>query len=149
MYYLLKHRPWLLFIRRDLHTEQFQAVIDQPIAEFPRHNLLQLFDLFVVELDDFTGLQVYQVVVVVITGFLVACSSIPEVDPLNNAGILEQPDRSVNSGNGDAVINRRRPPVHLLDIWMVVGLGNDLRDDPTLLGHPHALVLADLFDPVH
>src|SRR6202035_1102906 len=46
--------------RIDGHGEQFEAVVDQLVAELARDEALQLLDLLVAELDDAAGLHVDQ-----------------------------------------------------------------------------------------
>jgi hypothetical protein len=47
-------------------------VIDQAVAELAGDRLLQLLDFFVAKLDDVAGIEVDEVVVVLIAGLLVA-----------------------------------------------------------------------------
>src|SRR5438270_10305161 len=45
------------------HGEQFEAMIDQLVAELAGHEALQLLDVLVAELDDAAGLHIDQMVV--------------------------------------------------------------------------------------
>ena len=58
---------------------------------------------------------------------------------LDDAGILEQLHRPVDRGDRDAVVHRRATSIEFLDVRVVVSGRQHARDDPTLLGHAHAL----------
>ena len=92
----------------------------------------------VLELDDFAGLDIDQVIMMGILAGLVTRAAAAEIAPLQNAFFLQQPDRSVNGGDRDMAILLRCPPVKFLDIGMVARLRQHPGDNPALLGHFHA-----------
>ena len=70
---------------------------------------------------------------------LVARAAIAKIMALDDAGILEQLDRPIDGGDGDAVVNGGATPVELLDVRVVIRGRQHACDDPALLGHAHAL----------
>src|SRR6185437_11016841 len=85
-----------LFDVLERHAEQLEPMADQSEAELARHALLQLFDLLVRELNDLSGLDVNEMVVMAGSCRLVAGATISEVVALENAGALEQTHGSIN-----------------------------------------------------
>ena len=63
-----------------------------------------------------------------------------------NARFLEQPNRSVNRGDRYAAVDRHGAYVQCLDVGMVLGLGQDARDDPPLFGDPKPFFGAQRLD---
>ena len=73
-----------------------ETVIDKLVAQLPRDRFLQLLDLFIDEFHHLAGLQVDQVIVVLVPDFLVARATVAEVVPLDDAGFLEQAHGAVD-----------------------------------------------------
>src|SRR3546814_19916691 len=65
---------------------------------------------------------------------------------IEDAGLLEQPHRAVDGRDRDARIDRRGALIDLLDIGMIVGVGEHARDDAALLGDAEALFVAQGFE---
>ncbi len=80
-------KAWLLAVL-DRHAVKLEAVIDEAVAELAGDFFLKLLDLWRVELDDFAGLHIDQVIVVLFRHFLVACATIAEIMRLEGAGVL-------------------------------------------------------------
>src|SRR5262249_36764947 len=98
------------------------------------------------ELDHLARAQIDEMVVVAVGYLLVARAPVAEIVALDDAGVLEQLDRAIDSGNGDAVVDGGTAPVELLDGRVVLGGGQHAGDDTALLGHPHAFGGAQGFD---
>src|SRR3546814_17753553 len=88
------------------------------------------------------GLDVDQVIVVRFGRGLVARTAVAEIMAIEDAGLLEQPHRAVDGRDRDARIDRRGALIDLLDIGMIVGVGEHARDDAALLGDAEALFVA-------
>src|SRR5215471_3937885 len=95
---------------------------DQAKTEVARHALLQLLDLLVGKLDDFTRLDVDQVVVMAKPCRLVAGAPVTEIVALENACPFKQTHRAVDRGKRDARIPRGGATVNLFNIWMILCL---------------------------
>src|ERR1700732_4222935 len=94
--------PWLAGLALvERQGEQFEAVTDQPVAEPPRLLALQLFDLYVVKLDDAAGLHIDQMVVMVGRHLFVARPAVAEIMACKNAGLFEETHRPGDSGDAD------------------------------------------------
>ncbi len=75
--------------------------------------------LGILELDHLAGFHIDQVVVVAMLGRLIARASATEIPALENPVLLQQPDGSVNGGNGDVGIESGGATVEFLDVGMV------------------------------
>ena len=117
---------------------EFQAVAGQAKPQLLGDPALQFLDFIVVELDHFARLDVDQVVVVLIGSFFIARATIAEIVLGENAGLLEQPHRPVDGGYRNIGIDGDGALVHLLDVGMILGVGQDTGDDPALFGHLQA-----------
>src|SRR5262245_40459241 len=120
---------------------------DEAKAEVACHALLQLLDLLVRELDDLSGLDVDQVIVVAKPSRLVAGPPVSEIVTLEDTRPFEQAHGPIDGGQRDAGVTRRRPAVDLLYIGVIVGLGEHLGDGPALARHAHALLGAEALKP--
>src|ERR1043165_108401 len=120
---------------------------DEAKAEVARHALLQLLDLLVRELDHLSALDVDQVIVVAKPGRLVAGTTIAEIVPLEDACPFEQAHGPVDRGQRYARIARRGSAVDLLDVGVILGLGEYLGDGTPLTRHAHALLGAKALKP--
>src|SRR5215210_5984546 len=125
---------------------QLHAVIDEPEAELLGDPLLQRLELVVDELDDVAGLDVDQMVVVGLRRGLVARAAVPELVPLEDACLFEQAHGAVDGGDRDVRIDRRRPRVERLDVWVVLAVAEHPRNHLALLGDAEALVGAQRLD---
>src|SRR4029450_775317 len=113
-----------LFAVLERHAEQLEPVADQAETELARHALLQLFDLLVGELDNLSGLDVDEMVVMTKPRRLVAGAPIAEVVTLEDARAFEQPHGPVDRGQCDARIARGGAAGRLLDNRVEVGLSS-------------------------
>src|SRR5512147_1163004 len=119
---------------------------DQPVA-VPLGDLsLQHLDLGTAKLDDFAGLNVDKMIVVIFAGFFVARATITEIVPLEDARFLEQADSAIYGGDAYAWIDAHSPSIHLFDVWMIGRIGEDPGDDPALAGHLHPFFQAKMLD---
>ena len=127
----------------DLDTpEQFQPVPDQAIAQ-PRGDLfLQRLDLGIDEFDDLAGVDIDQVVVVVALGIFIARAAIAEFVLFQNARLFEQLDGAIDRGQRYPRVDPHGAGVKLFDVRMVIGVTDDPRHDPALLGHAQAACFA-------
>jgi len=127
---------------------EFQAMADEVITEFPCDQRLKPLDLLGAELDHAAGVDVDQVVVVALRGWLVPRPPVQELMALDDAEFLEPLHRPVDRRKRDTVVLPGNAAVQFGDIRMVVRIGNHLRDQPALAREPQA-VGADLgLDPV-
>ena len=76
----------------------------------------------VLKLNDFTGLDIDQVVMRAVLGRFITGTPTAEVAALQNTLFLEQPDCAVNRCNRDMLIERGGPPIKLFDVRMIAGL---------------------------
>jgi hypothetical protein len=128
------------------NPEKFEPVSDQPIA-VPLGDLpLQDFDLGTLELDHSAGLDVDEVIMMLVAGLLVARSSVSEIVPLENVGLFEQSYGAINGGNADARINSNCPTVNFFDVWMIGSFGEHPGNNSPLPGHFHSFFDAKVLD---
>ncbi len=85
-------------------------------------------------------------VMMVARRFLVTRAAVAEIMLLQDIGLFEKPNRPIDGGYRYARIALDRALIDLIDIGMVVDLGQDLRDGAALIGHLEAFVGADPFD---
>ena len=76
---------------------------------------------------------------------LVARAAIAEIVAVENAGFLEQANGAVHGRDRDTGIDLRRALIDLLDIGVVVRLGQHAGDDSALLSNAQALLVAEGF----
>src|ERR1700730_18188020 len=112
------------------HGVQLEPVPDQLVAEFIGDQSLQFLNVLVAELDHTTGLKVNQMVVVSARHFLIAGATISKIVPGENAGLFEQTNRAIDCCDADVRVDRSRPSVDPLDIWMIGRLGQPTRHAP-------------------
>src|SRR5262245_63180873 len=86
-------------------------MIDQTVAEAPRHLGLQPLDLFRLELDHLAGAKIDEMVVMAFGHLLVARATVAEVVALDDPGVLEQLHRAVDGGDRNAVVYRGATPI--------------------------------------
>src|SRR5690606_32433920 len=127
---------------------QLEAMPDELEAELARDLALQGLDLLVGELDHLAGLDVDQVIVVLLGNLLIARAPVAEIVAFEDVGFLEQAYRAVDGRDADVRIDRRRPLIHAFDIGMIAGVREHAGNHPPLLGHLEALVDAQSFDSV-
>jgi hypothetical protein len=94
-------------------------VAEQFEPQFTGDPLLDGLQLITIELDNFPGLDVDQVVVMLLAGFLETGASIPEIQPLDHTGVLKQADGAVDGGDTDLGVDIGGTAVDLLDVRMV------------------------------
>lgn len=131
-------------VKRD--AVQLHTVVDEAEAQALGDPLLKRLELLVDELDDLSCLDVDQMIVMLVGNGFVAGAAVAELVTLENAGLLEKAHRPVHGRNRDFRVNRRGSLVQSLDVGMILGLRQNPRDDPPLLGDPQALVCAQGFD---
>ena len=104
----------------DRNARRARAGGRRSCSRAPRDLVLQLLDLVGLELDHLARAQVDQMVVVLVRHLLVARAAVAEIVPLDDAGVLEQPDRAIDRRNRDLVVDRDRARVEFLDVGMVL-----------------------------
>src|SRR5262249_5004027 len=112
---------------------ELHPVIDEAEAEFLRDLLLKLLVLGVDEFDDLAGLDVDQMVVMRLGRGLVARAAVAEIVAVEDACFLEQPHGAVHRRDRNAGVDRRGASIDLLDVGVILGLGQHPRDDSALL----------------
>ena len=128
------------------HVSNNNVSVDEAIAELFGDLLLQRLELRVDEFEHLAALDVDQVIVVRFRGGFVARPPITEIVTVENPCFLEQADGAVDRGDRDLRVDRRCAGVERLDVGMVLGIGQDPRDDATLLGDPQAPLCAERFE---
>ncbi len=128
---------------------KLEPVIHKLIAQFPRYSFLKQFNLFITKFDDLAGMQVDQVIMMFFRYLFVARPPISEIVTFQNTGIFEQSDRPVNRGNGNPVIYCGCPAIYFFHIGVIVGFGQDPRNDTTLVRHAHPFFDTDVFQKTH
>jgi hypothetical protein len=68
---------------------ELEPMIDQPVAQAPRHLGLQSFDIFRLELDHLAGAQIDEVVVMAVGDLLVPRATVAGIMALDDDGILD------------------------------------------------------------
>ena len=121
-------------------------MIDEAEPELLGDALLQQLELLVDELDDFTGLDINEMVVVAFGSGLVARTPVAELMALEDARLLEQANGALDGRYRDVRVDRRRPPVERLDVGMILAVTEHARDGLALLGDPQAFVGAQRLD---
>src|SRR5262245_1692062 len=84
-------------------------------------------------------------VVMLLGQCLIARPTLAEIMALDDAGILEELYGAINGRDRDVWIDGGGAAIKLLDVRVIVGGWQHARDDAALLGHPHALLGAELF----
>ncbi len=125
---------------------QFHPVIDEAEAELFGDRFLQLLEFGIDKLDNPAGLDVDQMIVMRLGRGLVARAAVAEIVTIEDSRLLEQPHRPVHRRDRDARIDRRRPRVDLLDVGVILRVGQDARDHPALFGDAQALLVAQGFE---
>src|SRR5712672_3667581 len=125
---------------------QLEPVIDQLVAEPAGDFRLQLLDFFGGEFDHLAVAQIDQVVVMAVAHLFIAGAALAEVVPLDDTGIFEQLDGSIDRRDRDLVIDRDAAAIQFLDVRMIQSLRQHARDDAALFGHAHAGGGAARFD---
>ena len=82
-------------------------MVDEAEAELLGDPPLQRFELLVDELDDIAGLDVDQMVVMLVRRGFVAGAAVAEFVAREDPGFLEQADRPVDGGDRDFGVDRR------------------------------------------
>ena len=117
----------------------------QSVPELAGDGLLQRLDFFIDELDDFSGIDINEVVVMGALDLLVASPPVTEVVLLQDPCLLEQADGSIYGRQTDASLDPRRPAVDIFCRRVVVRISQHLHDDPALRGHLESFLSAELF----
>src|SRR5206468_6343176 len=77
---------------------------------------------------------------------LIARAALAKIVPLDDSRVLEQFHGAIDRGDRDVLVDQGTAPEKLLDIGVIGSAGEHARDDPALLGHPHAFGDALGFD---
>src|SRR3954465_9511991 len=85
---------------------KLHAMVDQAEAELLRDPLLQCLELIVDEFDDITGLNVNQMVVMVLGRGFVPGPAVAELVPLQDASLFEQANGTVDGRDRNVGIDR-------------------------------------------
>src|SRR5215831_20240550 len=93
---------------------ELEPVVDQPVAELARDLRLQALDLFRAELDHLSGAQINEVIMMGVRHLLVSRAPVAKLVTLDDAGVLEQLDGAIDSGNRNSIVDRRAAPVKFL-----------------------------------
>lgn len=121
-------------------------MIDQAIAKLFGDLLLQCLEFRIDELDDFSAFDIDQVVMVCLGCGFVARTPVSEIVPVEDAGLFEQSDGTIDRRDRNPGVHRRGTGVKLFDIGMILAFGKDLGDRSALLGYAQPLVGAKLFE---
>jgi hypothetical protein len=92
---------------------EFQLVGVDGEAVFPSDFFLKMFDVAVLELDDFAAARANEVIVVSLVGDVVVVRLRAEVASLRQPGFAEEIERSVDRGQPDVRVFLREQTVHL------------------------------------
>ena len=84
---------------------EFEAMVDQFVAELAGNLGLHLFDFLGLEFDHLAGAQVDEVVVMRLAHLFVARAALAKIVALDNASIFEQLDGTIDGRNRDFVID--------------------------------------------
>src|SRR5688572_33465856 len=114
-------RATILAIAFKRYAVQFHPMIHQPEAELFGDHPLQPLEIFVDEFDDLAGLDVDQMVVMSVRRRLIAGAAIAELVPLEDSGLFEQADRSIDGRDRDFGVDRGGALMERLDVWVIFG----------------------------
>src|SRR6185295_73326 len=129
------------------HAIKLKPVIDEVETQFFSDAPLQTFDVFIDKFNDAAGRQIDQMIMM-IADLFVARAPIAKIMALQDAGVLEQLDGTIDRSDGDMRVYRDRAAVKFLDVRVIVSFRHDTGDDPTLFGHAKALFHAGLLDAI-
>lgn len=111
---------------------KFHPVVNQTKTELFRDLLLQQFQFRIDKFNDIAGFNVNQMVMMGFGCGLIAGAAITKIMAFQYASILEQTNRAIDGGNGNAGVNRRRTFMQLFYVGMVIGFGENLGDHAPL-----------------
>ena len=123
---------------------KLQPVAFQLVAQPGGDPLLQRFDFGVNELEDFAGVEVDQMVMMVALGILVARASVPEFVLLQDSRLFEELDGPVDRGQRDSRVDGAGPGIELFDVRMVCRLFKNRCNDAALVRQAQSQRLASL-----
>ena len=103
-------------------TKQLKAQGNDVEAQAISDRVHQPFMFRVLKLDNFTSLDIDQVVMRAVLGRFITGTPTAEVAALQDTLFLEQPDCPVNRCNRNMLIERGSPPIKLFDVRMIAGL---------------------------
>ena len=138
--------PWRVGAAFEADAEQFEAVINQTIAKAFGDLALQRFQFGIDKFDDLAGFHVDHVIVVGLGRRFIAGATVAEIMAVKDAGFFEQPNGSIDRGNGNARIDGGGAFMQPVDIGMVKAVRKHPRDDATLFGYPEAPLVAERFN---
>src|SRR5262249_377819 len=101
----LARLPSALGLVVEPHRLQLEPLVAPAVAGSARALGLQPLDLLRLELDPLARAQVDEMVVVAFRYLLVARAPVAKIMAFDDAGVLEQLDRPIDGGNGDAVVD--------------------------------------------
>ena len=130
---------------------EFQPVTHEVVAEFCRDLGLQLFDLVGAELNDSTGIDIDQMIVVWGVGGFEASRGAFECMALHDALLFKRRQRPVDGRKRDGCIDLFCPTVQFASIRVVFGNGENLQNCGALTRYAYAAVAQDtlkFLDPI-
>lgn len=121
-------------------------MIDQPETQLLGDQPLKGLQFGIDEFDDAPCFHIDEVVMVRLWRGFIAGPTIAEIVAVEYAGLLEQPDRAIDRGDGNARVSQHRPLVELFHVGVVLAFRQDLRDHPALFGYPETTFGAEGFN---
>ena len=80
-------------------------MINEPKAQFFSDLALELFQLFIDKFDNLAGLDIDQMIMMLIGSRFVSRAPIAKIMALENAGLFEQADCPIDGGDRDSTIH--------------------------------------------
>jgi hypothetical protein len=114
-------------------------VIDKSISKFFGDLTLEFFDFLALKFNHLTAIKVDKVIVVSFGNFLVSRTAISKIVAFEDVGLFKQPYGSINSSQANVRVELGGASVNFFGVWMIARFRQDPRNQPTLLGHFHAL----------
>src|SRR5271168_4027651 len=113
---------------------KLKRVVDEIIAKLQRDLPLQCLQPVVLKFDDVSALDVDQMVVMAQVGLEPGKAGL-EIVLLHKIQLIEKAERPIDRRNGNGRVDGAGPGINRVDRRMIGGFRQDLKNDPTLLGH--------------